>query len=222
MKPEIRSSAIELRADGDEEFVLYGLAASYGALSPDLGGFRELIASSAFKRSLKAKADVRFLLNHNPDVVLGRTASGTLTLKDSPEGLRFRCQLDEDSAQHRDVYTMIKRGDISQCSFAFRVPPNGDVWDEAEENGKRFARRTLIDVDLLDCSCVTYPAYSGPGDTAVAARAAAASGYTAIDAANRATAERIGREIEADFQRRIAAAGEAIRNDKLKELGIKI
>src|SRR5437764_5235165 len=140
MKREI-SAAVELRAvfnNEDEEFVLEGWAASYNSLSPDLGGFRERIAPGAFSRSLKTNADVRFLLNHNPDVVLGRTASGTLTVKDSPKGLRFRCQLDKNIAQHRDIYAMVKRGDISQCSFAFRVPQNGDLWDEDEENGIRF------------------------------------------------------------------------------------
>jgi hypothetical protein len=46
----------------------------------------------------------------------------------------------------------------------------------------------------------------------VDARAAAAA--ASVDAANRAACERIGREIEADLQRRIAAAGAAVAADR--------
>ena len=75
----------------------------------------------------------------------------------------------------------MKRGDVSQCSFAFTVRDGAEDWDNAEdERGAKFARRTIREVNLLDVSAVTYPAYSAPGATSVQARAA---DYSATSAA---------------------------------------
>jgi len=172
-KIEIRTLAAELRADEEaDEFQIVGTAAAYNSLSKDLGGFREIISPGAFKHSLDGNDDVVALFNHDTSKVLGRTRSGTLKLKDTDRGLTFRCQLDEDQQMHRDLYASIKRGDISECSFAFTVNPNGDSFDEVADRstGKRFALRTLKDVQLHDVSAVTNPAY-GNGATNVGARA---------------------------------------------------
>ena len=62
---------------------------------------------------------------------------------------------------------------MDECSYGFRVAPNGDQWDEAEdENGQRYQRRTLRDLNLIDVSAVCYPAGN---ETSVVARAAADS-----------------------------------------------
>jgi hypothetical protein len=67
---------------------VHGYAAVYGTLSEDLGGGRrERIAPGAFADVVGG--DVRALLNHDPNEVLGRTKSGTLRLFDEPKGLRF-------------------------------------------------------------------------------------------------------------------------------------
>lgn len=214
MEREIRS--FELRAADGEDFVLEGTAVSYDCLSQELsdfrGSFRERIMPGAFTRSLKEGADVKCLFNHDQNFLLGRTKSGTLQLQDTPKGLRFRCQLDQNNSTHRDVYASVKRRDLSSCSFAFRPTQDGETYDEVTQNGKRFKRRTVTDADLFDCSIVVDPAYNAPGATSVDARNMDA----AIDAANRAAAERIGREIEADFQRRIEAAGRAVAEDRRK------
>ena len=140
--------------------MLEGYAAKYGTWSNDLGGFKETIRFGAFDRALKEKQDVRFLFNHDPNKVLGRWKSGTLGLVAESVGLRFTCQL-PDTEDGRTVHELVKRGDISQCSFAFKVAPNGDMWDRSR------TQRTLTDVDLFDCSAVCYPAYE---DTEVSAR----------------------------------------------------
>jgi HK97 family phage prohead protease len=170
-KIEIRSVAAELRASDDCKFEIRGIAAGYNSLSNDLGGFREVIKAGAFSRSLKSNPDVKCLFNHDPNQILGRTKSGTLKLQDSDKGLAFRCQLDPDSTAHRDIYSAIKRGDIDECSFAFTLNPNGDSFDEAKNprTGERTIIRTLKDVNLLDVSAVTNPAY-GNGATNVSAR----------------------------------------------------
>jgi HK97 family phage prohead protease len=158
---QVRQGFAELRTVGTE-FALVGFAATYNSWSKDLGGFREQIAPGAFKRSIQQKADVKALFNHAPDHILGRTKSGTLTLEDSPKGLRFRCQLDRNSQKHQDIHAAVLRGDIDECSFAFTVPKGGDSWTEGidPDTNQRISFRTLNDVDLIDCSVVTYPAYN--------------------------------------------------------------
>ncbi len=192
MKQEIRS--FELRAAAGDDFALEGTAVSYDCLSQDLGGFRERIMPGAFARSIKAGADVKCLLNHDANVVLGRTKSGTLTLQDSNSGLRFRCQLDRSNSAHQNVFQMVKRRDLSECSFAFVVPQGGDAFDEVTQGGQRVMRRTIKDADLRDVSVVTYPAYNAKGSTSVDARSTPA----AIDAYNRRRAEEIGRVVAED------------------------
>jgi HK97 family phage prohead protease len=193
MKTETRS--FELRAAAAEDFVLEGTAVSYDCLSQDVGGFFERIMPGAFTRSLKAGQDTKCLLNHDANVVLGRTKSGTLQLQDTPTGLRFRCQLDRNNSTHRDIYASVKRKDLSECSFAFVIAPGGDTFDEVTQNGKRFMRRTVTDVaELRDIAIVTYPAYNATGATSVDARSTDA----AIDAYHRRRAAEIGREIAAD------------------------
>jgi Escherichia/Staphylococcus phage prohead protease len=195
MQREIRS--FELRAADGVDFVLEGTAVSYDCLSQELsdfrGSFRERIMPGAFTRSLKEGADVKCLFNHDQNFLLGRTKSGTLQLQDTPKGLRFRCQLDQNNSTHRDIYASVKRRDLSECSFAFIPTQGGDTYDQVTENGKRFRRRTVTDADLFDCSVVVSPAYNAPGATSVDARNTDA----ALDAYHRRRAAEIGREIAA-------------------------
>lgn len=154
----------ELRAAESESMTLTGYAAKFNSPSSIAGKFRETIAPGAFTRALAAKQDVRFLFNHDVNRVLGRTASGTLTLSEDSNGLLFRCQLDANNSDHTNIYSSVKRGDISECSFAFL--PNGEKGEEWRQEPQGLLR-TLKDVNLFDVSCVTRPAYNG---TSVQAR----------------------------------------------------
>lgn len=166
----LRGTQLRAESQGDE-MALVGYAATFNTLSQDLGGFREMIAPGAFTRSLAAGCDCKCLFNHDPSKVLGRMKSGTLTVSEDERGLKFRCELDVASATARDVYAAVKRGDIDECSFAFTLADDGDLWDEStDERGNKFMRRTLRNVNLLDVSAVTYPAYDK--GTAVQARSA--------------------------------------------------
>ena len=195
---ETRSFAGELRAAKEKEFVLTGYAASFNTLSRDLGGFKERLAPGCFSRSLKAGGDVKCLFNHDPSAILGRLENDTLTVEEDSRGLKFRCQLNPASQQHRDIYESVKRGDVSECSFAFTI--NGDAgedWSEAtDERGARFIRRTITDCNLLDVSAVTNPAY-GSGTT-VQARAAdyvPTISWAAFDAEAKRKAQQIKEQI---------------------------
>ena len=148
-------SPIEVRkADQSSASTLRGYAAVFNTLSQPLCGFREQIAPGAFDGVLNG--DVRALFNHDPNHVLGRTLSKTLRLNVDKVGLFYEVDLPDTQAA-RDLTTCIDRGDVSQSSFAFRVAPNGDTWDENEDG---IIIRTITKFAILyDVSPVTYPAY---------------------------------------------------------------
>lgn len=158
---EIRmvTSSLEIRA-GAKGKMIVGYAAKFNSMSEDLGGFREQIIPGAFSRAIKQSQDVRALLNHDPNYVLGRTKSGTLTLKEDLNGLEMSCML-PDTTYGRDLAESINRGDIDQQSFSFRCIT--DKWNMIDGVNVR----SLLDLDLYDVSPVTFPAYT---DTSVGLR----------------------------------------------------
>lgn len=145
-------ATIELRATEDDKAMprIEGYAAVFDQLSDNLGGFREKVARGAFAKSLGG--DVRALYNHNPDIILGRTKSGTLSLSEDAHGLRAVFTPPDTLTAHHVVEAM-RRGDIDQMSFGFRTI--ADQWERGEDEDIR----TLLEVDLFDVSVVTFPAY---------------------------------------------------------------
>jgi len=151
---DVEVRTMQVRA-ADEPMVLEGYAATFNDIT-DLGYFRERIAVRAFDDSLGD--DVRYLLNHD-GLPLARTTNGTLELSVDAQGLWTRATL-SDTQTSRDVYEAVKRGDISEMSFAFTVAE--------EEVDKEQNLRTVTKVArLFDVSPVTYPAYP---TTSVSAR----------------------------------------------------
>lgn len=154
---------IEWRDSGDparsNETTLRGHAAVFNSLSEDLGGFRELLAPTAFRAALRKNPDVRLLVNHDPNYVMARTASGTLELREDGTGLHVFARVDRNISWVEDLRTSMQRGDIDQMSFAFTVAEDGDEWAATEDG--QVVRTILPDgVDgLYDVSVVTYPAY---------------------------------------------------------------
>lgn len=150
----VDSFALEERAAG--VILMRGHAAVFNELSQDLGGFREQIAPGAFTEALQ-RDDIRALFNHDANFVLGRNRSGTLKLVEDTRGLAIEIE-PPDTQFARDLITSMKRGDITQMSFAFQVMPNGQDWAKDEEGR---VIRTLKKLRLFDVSPVTYPAYTG-------------------------------------------------------------
>lgn len=140
-------STLEVREE-DGEMIIEGYAALYNS-ETDLGVFRESISPGAFDDVLND--DVRALINHDPSLILGRSSAGTLELSTDEHGLKYRVKLGEQQYA-KDLYTSIKRGDISQSSFAFTI--EDQTWSE-----DRSTRKVEKVAKLLDVSPVTYPAY---------------------------------------------------------------
>lgn len=142
-----------VRGEGRAMPTIVGHAAVFDQPSVELWGFYEEVAPGAFADSIADGDDVRALFNHDPNVVLGRTKSGTLRLTEDEIGLAVEGD-PPDTQQARDVITLIERGDVTQMSFAFRVLDEKWRIDEQE----RYVRR-ILRAKLYDVSVVTYPAY---------------------------------------------------------------
>ena len=127
---------------------LEGLAAPFNSVTT-IGGFKEQIAPGAFTRTLSESRDILALADHDAGKVLGRTRSGTLTLRETDRGLEFALAL-PDTSTGNDLRALAERGDLGGVSFGFRCVRDswaGDI-------------RTLHEVELHEISVVqSFPAY---------------------------------------------------------------
>jgi len=144
---------VETRSDGRAAIV--GYAAVYNRLSLDLGGFREEILPGAFDRILSKRGkDVVALFNHDSNIVLGRSSSGTLELSSDEKGLKY---VVTPPVSRADVLELIQRRDVRGSSFAFTVDPKNESFRTGED-GK--AIRQIREVSgLYDVGPVLNPAY---------------------------------------------------------------
>ena len=154
----------ETREDGQEVVVGYG--SIFNSRSENLGGFFEYISPSAISEETIAKSDVRALINHDQNLILARSTTGTLDLTVDEKGLRYEFEIPETS-YGKDLSINMKNGNLNQSSFAFTV--GSDIWS-TDEDGNDI--RTITSIDrLYDVAVVTYPAYSqADSDLVVAQR----------------------------------------------------
>lgn len=166
----IRCSDVQLRSvEGeDNSRVIEGYAVVFDSRSEDLGGFVEEIAPEAITDEVIRSSDVLCLLDHDSRRgVLGRSRNGegSLLLSVDDKGVKFRTEL-PNTALGDEVLEGLRRGDISQCSFAFTC--DSDKW--AKIDNDMYLRRITSINKLYDVSVVYHPAYP---DTTVASRSLA-------------------------------------------------
>ena len=155
----------EFRMEMATENRVSGHASVFGRLAPIGNGYEE-IGNHAFDEVLKRGEDVRFLLNHNPDNLLGRTASGTLRLGLDQSGLTVDDDLPETTLGH-DVRVLIRRRDLTGFSFGYAPDTASDTYRRAPD-GKQITTRNNL-VRLVDASLVTFPAYEDANDAVLRA-----------------------------------------------------
>lgn len=143
---------------------IIGSAAVFNMRSENLGGFREIIKPGAFDGVLGD--DVRALFNHDPNYILGRTASSTLRLTVDDTGLLYDIEAPDTQMVRDMVLAPLQRGDVTQSSFQFTVARDGDYWYQDEEG--IVVREVTRIARLFDVGPVTFPAYP---DTNAASRA---------------------------------------------------
>ena len=149
--------AIRQQEDGKPSRVITGYASKFDSWSePIYGWFVEKIARGAFEKT--DMSDVIMVFNHDISGVLARTTSGTRTLTVDEVGLRFEFDSPETTLGN-DMLELVRRGDISKCSFKFVVET--DEWRYADDKNKlEYDERTVKSIaKLYDVSLVTYPAY---------------------------------------------------------------
>lgn len=151
---EIRTS--EVLADNK---TIYGKAISFETLSVDLGGFRETIKRGAITQELIDNSDIFARTNHDNDYILARSKNGkgSLSLELRNDGLYFSFEL-PNTEKGNELREHIKRGEITQCSFAFNAAKekNAEVW--RNENGMIY--RDIYKIGYLgDVAPVYNPAY---------------------------------------------------------------
>jgi HK97 family phage prohead protease len=143
---------IRLEPDTNNGMRFTGYAAVFNSDSEPLP-FTERIAPGAFKRSLKARNEIKMFVNHNMDMVLASTRAKTLKLTEDSKGLLAEAEL-PDTSYGRDLSVLMQRGDVNAMSFGFSVPQKGDRWSD---DGRS---RELLDIRLHEVSIVTgFPAY---------------------------------------------------------------
>ena len=153
---EKRSLPLEIRMDdeGDSRSVK-GYAVVYDTWT-DIGNwYREKIAPGALRSALM-NSDIRLLLNHDSNHLLARQKSGTLSVREDEKGLYFEATIPES---REDVYEMVKRGDLDECSFAFRV--SKDEWRYAYENDDLDVdERVIKEISIVpEITLATFGAY---------------------------------------------------------------
>jgi HK97 family phage prohead protease len=155
---------MEVRAEGDgedAEIVFSGHAIVFDVLSEELGGryysFREKVARGAARKALDEDQDVVYLYDHE-GLVLSRTASKTMDLREDPRGL-FVYARAAPTTVAKDLAIAMRAGNVRHMSFAFTVAE--DTWEETtHEDGTVEAIRTVTKIDrLFDVSAVGHPAY---------------------------------------------------------------
>lgn len=182
---QVRAIPSELRArrdDGDETPIIEGYFAVFDSNYEIFDDMSESVSPGAFKNSLKNN-DIRALVNHDTTLVLGRTKSNTLTLKEDEKGLWGRILINPNDRAAMDLYERVQRGDVDGCSFGF--DPVTEESTTREDGGVHF---TIKECDLGEVSCCTFPAYE----------------ETNIEARSKDRADMKRREMEAWKQERLA------------------
>ncbi|MFJ8163820.1 HK97 family phage prohead protease [Streptomyces sp. NPDC096136] len=142
---------VELRAQSDTK-TIGGYAAVFNRQSSNLGGFVEVVDPAAFNASRgDGWPDVIARYNHDDNMLLGSTGSGTLRLMLDGTGLDY--EVDPPRAR-ADILELVQRGDVRKSSFAFRT-----IEDEWGTTDQGFPMRTLLRVQLVDVAPVNTPAY---------------------------------------------------------------
>ena len=144
-----------------------GKAIAFDSPSKDLG-FIETIKRGAITQELLDESDIFARMNHSEDYILARwnKGKGSLNLELRDDGLYFDFEI-PNTEKGNELREHIKRGEISQCSFAFVVSSDDNAERWYKKNGVTYREINKIGW-LGDVAPVFNPAYE---DTIVSLRA---------------------------------------------------
>lgn len=156
---EQRQYAFEIRAEENEkDSIITGRPIVYESKT-DMGYFDEIIHKGALDDA--DLTDVRFLVNHDlSKIPLARSRrnnkNSTMQLTVDAKGLSIRVTLDTDNnTEARNLYSAVKRGDITGMSFMFSI--DDEEWEDLESDHP--TRHIHKIGTVVEVSAVTLPAY---------------------------------------------------------------
>ena len=205
MDKEIRRFDFEIRAGEtekkDRKGQLTGLPIVFDQAT-DLGWYEETIDRSALDETdLK---DVMFLIGHDTSMVpLARSRNNnensTMQMTVTERGMEIRVDLDiEGNPRAAELYSAVKRGDITGMSFMFTV--NEDKWDDIDTD---HPKRTILGIrKVYEVSAVAFPAYPQTSIQAASEGNSLDSAKASLESARKAAQEE--RDKQAANERRTA------------------
>ena len=146
---------LETRTEAEEK-VIEGYFAVFNRQTELWPGAFEQIAPRAFDGTLGN--DIRALINHDVNMVLGRNKAGTLALEVDSYGLKGVIKINENDIDALNLYERVKRGDVNQCSFGFNI-----LKEDTDYRDDGSVLWTIRQIDLHEVSVCTFPAYEQTG-----------------------------------------------------------
>lgn len=206
-----RDSEFEIRSmiESDGNAIIEGVAIRFNS-EEDCGYFREKISTDALKET--DFTDVALFVNHDTTkapLARSRNNNPNSTLQiwiEEEVGLCFNAKLDvENNSESRNLYSSIKRGDISGMSFGFYV--SDEEWKDVDTDRPLRIIRGIS--KITEISAVNNPFYQ---ETVLEAR-----GVDALDSVRQALdnakveAEKIelekrSKELELEIEKGLALA----------------
>ncbi len=158
---------------------------------------REVITPEAVTKELLDGSDIKFTMFHDRQLILSRSnnGSGTLSYNIDDKGVSFEFEAPH-TADGDKALELVKRGDISGCSFMFTTR----YWDEAfvERTARSIGSRTVIVyrvktiTGIYDFTLAADPAYPA---TSVEAREFADSLRDENTENDRERSERVAKQV---------------------------
>lgn len=157
---EERRAPLETRESDGGARVVEGYALLFDTPSDGLD-FIETIAPGALDGVIE-RSDVFALLDHDRRrgvLARCRHGQGSLSLAVDAKGLRYSFEL-PDTALAKELAENLRRGEVSESSFAFTVEE--DTWERttAADGTEHWSRRITKIRELYDVSPVYHAAYS--------------------------------------------------------------
>ena len=157
-------------AEGEKESrTITGYAILFGVPSAPLYDCgdeeaREVISAAAVTKELLDQCDIKFTMFHNHQLILARSksGSGTLTYTVDDKGVSFEFEA-PNTVDGDKALELVRRGDISGCSFAFTT----HYYDSAyvtrgvtRKDGKTLITYTVnVITGIYDFTLAADPAY---------------------------------------------------------------
>ena len=133
-------SVYELKAASDDSGAFTGILSTYG----NVDHVGDVCEKGCFDKSVAERSDRTLLWNHDTNQPIG-----SFTVVDTEKALEVAGSFNMDVAKAKEVYSLLKRGDVSGMSIGYIV-------ERATFDDKGI--RHLTEVNLLEGSIVVIPA----------------------------------------------------------------